>query len=35
VTHDLIKPIDADQLIIILEKSIPEHENAGEIKKLR
>jgi DNA-binding NtrC family response regulator len=35
VTHYLIKPIDFDELTIILDKSIREHENASELKKLR
>jgi DNA-binding NtrC family response regulator len=35
VTHYLIKPIDFDELTIILNKSIREHENARELKKLR
>jgi DNA-binding NtrC family response regulator len=35
VTHYLIKPLDFDELIIILQKSIREHEMAEEIKRLR
>ncbi|MBN1102745.1 MAG: sigma-54-dependent Fis family transcriptional regulator [Deltaproteobacteria bacterium] len=35
VTNYLIKPLDFDELIIILEKSIRQHEMAGEIKRLR
>jgi len=35
VTHYLIKPIDFDELTIILDKSIRERENANELKKLR
>jgi DNA-binding NtrC family response regulator len=35
VTHYLIKPIDFDELSIILDKSIREHENTNELKKLR
>jgi DNA-binding NtrC family response regulator len=35
VTHYLIKPIDFDELTIILDKAIREHENANELKKLR
>jgi DNA-binding NtrC family response regulator len=35
VTHYLIKPLDFDELTIILDKSIREHETADELKKLR